>query len=197
MRHKSTALYDKIHPSPREDLLRVAPKIVLSVGETRELERLARGRRTSVRLAQRSAIVLLAAEGKENREIASQLGITRETVGRWRRRYAESGMQGIEKDAPRPGRAPSISAAKVRKIVRMTTQSTPKESTHWSSRTMAAEVGVSATTVLRVWKRHGLKPHLARTFKISNDPKFVEKLEDVVGLYLASSPELVGAFRFG
>ncbi|MCP3963036.1 MAG: IS630 family transposase [bacterium] len=164
--------------------MRVAPKIVLSPDETLELEKLARGRRTSVRLAQRSAIVLLAAEGNENKRIASRLGISRETVGRWRRRYAESGMAGIEKDAPRPGRTPSISAAKVQEIVRKTTRSRPKGGTHWSSRTMATEVGVSATSVRRVWKRHGLKPHLVRTFKISNDPKFAEKLEDVVGLYM-------------
>ena len=164
--------------------MRVAPKIVLSSDEIQKLEKLAGGRRTPVRLAQRSAIVLSAAEGNENKEIASQLGISRETVGRWRRRYAESGMAGIEKDAPRPGRTPSISAAKVREIVSKTTRSKPKASTHWSSRTMAAEVGVSASSVRRVWKRHGLKPHLVRTFKVSNDPKFVEKLEDVVGLYL-------------
>ncbi len=164
--------------------MRVAPKIELSSDETQKLEKLARGRRTPVRLAQRSAIVLLAAEGNENKEIASQLGISRETVGRWRRRYAESGMAGIEKDAPRPGRTPSISAAKVREIVRKTTRGKPKAGTHWSSRTMAAEVGVSASSVRRVWKRHGLKPHLVRTFKVSNDPKFVEKLEDVVGLYM-------------
>jgi transposase len=135
-------------------------------------------------LAQRSAIVLAAAEGTENKEIASLLGISRETVGRWRRRYAESGMAGIEKDAPRPGRTPSIPVAKVREIVRKTTRSTPKGSTHWSSRTMAKEVGVSASSVRRVWQRHGLKPHLVRTFKISNDPRFVEKLEDIVGLYM-------------
>lgn len=164
--------------------MRVAPRIVLSSDEIQKLEKLARGRRTPVRLAQRSAIVLSAAEGNENKKIASQLGISRETVGRWRRRYAESGMAGIEKDAPRPGRTPSISAAKVREIVSKTTRSKPKASTHWSSRTMAAEVGVSASSVRRVWKRHGLKPHLVRTFKVSNDPKFVEKLEDVVGLYL-------------
>ncbi len=164
--------------------MRVAPKIVLSSDEIEKLKKLSRGRQTSVRLAQRSAIVLLAAEGIENKDIASELGFTRETVGRWRRRYSESGLAGIEKDAPRPGRTPAISAAKVREIVRKTTRSKPKAGTHWSSRTMAAEAGVSASSVRRVWKRHGLKPHLVRTFKVSNDPKFVEKLEDVVGLYM-------------
>ncbi len=164
--------------------MRVAPKIILSPVEIKELEKLARGRRTPVRLAQRSSIVLAAATGKQNKEIAEQLGVTRETVGRWRRRYAEAGMAGIERDAPRPGRNPSISPAKVREIVEKTTQTKPKDGTHWSSRTMAAESGVSASTVRRVWKSHGLKPHLVRTFKISNDPKFAEKLEDIVGLYM-------------
>ena len=184
VRHNLAVLCDRIHLARRRIPMRVAPKIVLSLEEVQLLEKLARGRRSPVRLAQRSTIVLLAAERNENKEIASQLGITRETAGRWRRRYAESGMAGIEKDAPRPGRIPSISATKVREIVRKTTRSKPKAGTHWSSRTMAAEVGVSASSVRRVWKRHGLKPHLVRTFKVSNDPKFIEELEDVVGLYL-------------
>ncbi len=164
--------------------MRVAPEIELSSDESRELKMLVRNRRTPVRLVQRSTIVLLAAEGKQNKEIASQLGISRETAGRWRRRYAESGIPGIEKDASRPGGTPSLSTRKVREIVRKTTRSKPKAGTHWSTRTMAKEVGVSDSTVRRVWKRHGLKPHLVRTFKVSNDPKFVEKLEDVVGLYM-------------
>ena len=184
VRHNLAVLCDRIHLARRRIPMRVAPKIVLSLEEVQLLEKLARGRRSPVRLAQRSTIVLLAAERNENKEIASQLGITRETAGRWRRRYAESGMAGIEKDAPRPGRIPSISATKVREIVRKTTRSRPKAGTHWSTRTMAAEVGVSASSVRRVWKRHGLKPHLVRTFKVSNDLKFVEKLEDVVGLYM-------------
>lgn len=164
--------------------MRVAPKISLSPGEEEVLRKLERGRSCSVRLAQRSAIVLLASEGLENRDIAQRLGIDRGTVGRWRGRYALAGLAGIEKDAPRPGRLPSISATKVREVVEKTTQSSPKASTHWSTRTMAVEVGISPATVRRIWKRHGLKPHLVRTFKLSNDPMFVEKLEDVVGLYL-------------
>lgn len=164
--------------------MRVAPKIVLSQEEAEALGRLARGRRSSVRLAQRASIVLLAAEGKENQEIAVELGMSRETVGRWRHRYAASGLAGIEKDATRPGRTPSMSAKKVREIVEKTTQTTPPDATHWSTRTMAAEVGVSASTVRRIWKRHGLQPHRVRSFKLSKDPRFLEKLEDIVGLYL-------------
>jgi transposase len=164
--------------------MRVAPSIVLSAKEEARLRRLARGRRTSVRLAQRSRIVLLAAAGLQNQQIATHLSIDRETAGRWRHRYLESGLAGIEKDAPRPGRRPSISQAKVREVVNKTIHSTPSDATHWSTRTMAAEAGISAASVRRIWKRHGLKPHLIRTFKLSSDPHFIEKLHDVVGLYL-------------
>ncbi len=164
--------------------MRVAPSVVLSAEEEAKLRKLARGRSISVRLAQRSKIVLLAAAGLQNRQIATQLSIDRETVGRWRHRYAESGLAGIEKDAPRPGRRPSISPAKVREVVETTIHTTPKDATHWSTRTMADEIGISAASVRRIWKRHGLKPHLIRTFKLSSDPHFVEKLHDIVGLYL-------------
>ena len=160
--------------------MRVAPQIVLSPEEEATLRKFARGRSTSVRLAQRSKIVLLAAEGSQNREIAAQLSIGWETVGRWRHRYAASGLAGIEKDAPRPGRRPSISPAKVREVIEKTIHDTPRGATHWSTRTMAQEAGISAASVRRIWKRHGLKPHLVRTFKLSTGPRFVEKLEDLV-----------------
>ncbi len=164
--------------------MRVAPKIVLSPEEEGPLRKFARGRSTSVRLAQRSEIVLLAAKGLQNREIALQLSLDRETVGRWRHRYAASGLAGIEKDAPRPGRRPSISPAKVREVIEKTLHESPKAATHWSTRTMAEEARISAASVRRIWKRHGLKPHLVRTFKLSSDPRFIEKLEDIVALYL-------------
>lgn len=164
--------------------MRVAPKIELSCDERKVLTRLSRGRSTPVRLAQRSRIVLRASEGLQNQQIAAELGIKRDTVGRWRHRYAQSGLAGIEKDAPRPGRRPSITPSKVREIVEKTLQSKPKAATHWSTRTMAKEAGVSAASVRRIWKRHGLKPHRVRTFKLSSDPKFIEKLENIVGLYM-------------
>ena len=164
--------------------MRVAPKIVLSSEEQKVLRRLANGRSCSVRLAQRSTIVLLAAKGLENCEIAANLRIDRGTVSRWRRRYVSAGLKGIEKDAHRPGRRPSIPPAKVAEVIEKTTQSTPKDATQWSRRTMAAEVGISAASVGRIWKKNGLKPHLARTFKVSNDPNFSEKLEDIVALYM-------------
>jgi transposase len=135
-------------------------------------------------LVLRSKIILQAAEGLENREIAVRLGTDRESVGRWRTRFARLGLAGIEKDAPRSGRKPSIPRSTVEEIVRLTTSSKPKNATHWSTRSMARASGVSAKTVHRVWQANELKPHLSRTFKASNDPKFLEKLTDVVALYL-------------
>lgn len=165
--------------------LRVAPWIGLTAEQERDLTRLARSKRTSVRLAQRAQIVLLAAQGLQNKEIAEQLGIGRVQVARWRERYLESGLQGIEQDLPRG--APPVKMD-VAKLVELTTQSKPEAATHWSTRTMAAVLDVSPSTVMRHWQANGLKPHLMRGFKVSRDPKFVEKLEDIVGLYM-SPPE--------
>jgi len=113
-----------------------------------------------------------------------RLRTDRESVGRWRSRFAKLGLAGIEKDAPRSGRKPSIPRSTVEEIVRLTTSSKPKNATHWSTRSMARATGVSAKTVHRVWQANELKPHLSRTFKVSNDPNFLEKLTDVVALYL-------------
>jgi transposase len=164
--------------------MKVAVSIVLSAEERDELEKLARGRKVAVRVVERARIVLLAAEGKQNREIAEISGATRRTVGIWRRRFAEKRIAGILKDAPRAGRLRSIGEAVIREIVRKTTQETPVAGTHWSTRSLAKVMGLSPSTIGRIWRRHGLKPHLTRTFKLSRDPKFVEKLEDVIGLYL-------------
>jgi transposase len=161
--------------------MRVAAEIVLTPDERSELTRLVRSKVTSVRLATRSRIVLLAAEGMQNKAIAARLGVGRVQVSRWRARYATSRLAGIERDLPRG--APPV-AVDVTRLVDLTTQSKPKAATHWSTRTMAAELGISAATVSRHWRAHGLKPHLMRGFKVSRDPRFVEKLEDVVGLYL-------------
>jgi transposase len=165
--------------------MRVAPKIVLSEEERGELTKLSRSRRASVRLAQRARIVLLAADGMRNDEIADQLGIGRVQVSRWRGRYAKSRLAGIERDLPRG--APPVKVD-VARLVELTTQSTPEAATHWSTRKMAAELGVSAASISRHWRANGLKPHLVRGFKVSRDPRFVEKLEDIVGLYM-SPPE--------
>ena len=165
--------------------MRVAPAISLTDEQQRELARLARSRRTSVRLAQRAQIVLLAAQGLQNKDVAEQLGIGRVQIARWRERYLECGLQGIERDLPRG--APPVKVD-VAKLVELTTQTTPEAATHWSTRKMCAALGVSASTVMRHWQAHGLKPHIVRGFKVSRDPKFVEKLEDIVGLYM-SPPE--------
>jgi transposase len=127
---------------------------------------------------------LAAAEGKQNKDIASELKITRGAVARWRNRFAESGVKGLEKDAPRGGRPPKARDDLVRRIIEMTTQQKPPNATHWSTRTLAEALGTNRSLVNRVWLAHGLKPHLSRTYKVSNDPHFVEKLIDVVGLYL-------------
>src|SRR3974390_3276559 len=168
--------------------MKKAPGIVLSDSERKTLETWSRGRSTQARLVLRARIVLAAAEGKLNETIAAELETSKPTVGRWRRRFATLRLAGIEKDAPRPGRMPAVPAKTVNLIVRKTTQEKPENATHWSTRTMAKAVGVGKDTVQRVWAAHGLKPHLVKTFKVSNDPHFVEKLEDVVGLYL-DAPE--------
>lgn len=162
--------------------MRVAPQIMLTDELRGTLRKWSRGRATPARLVRRAQIILLAAEGKENLEIAGELGIERTIVGRWRRRFSEQGLAGIEQDAPRGGRKPNTRLAT--KIVEYTTQRQPKNATHWSTNSLARELGVSQSRVSRVWRANGLKPHLTRTFKVSNDPRFVEKLIDVVGLYL-------------
>jgi len=164
--------------------MRIALAVILSEEQREQLVRLSRGRRTAVRVVERAKIILLCAEGKQNREIAALLGTTRRTVGIWRRRFIQNGVAGIEKDAPRPGRQKSIAIEIVEQVVRKTTQEKPAKGTHWSTRSLAQATGLSASTIRRIWKRYGLKPHLVRTFKLSQDPQFVEKLEDVIGLYL-------------
>jgi transposase len=168
--------------------MRVAPKIILS-GEQRErLEAFARSRSLPLRVVQRAQIVLLAADGEQDRDIAEKLNITRQKASRWRKRFLRLGIPGIQKDAPRPGRTKKVSVSKTRAIIQKTTQEKPANATHWSTRTMAAAVGLSPSTIGRIWNTHGLKPHRIKTFKLSNDKHFVEKLNDVVGLYL-SPPE--------
>jgi transposase len=164
--------------------MRVAVAITLTNAEKATLERFARGRSTPARVVLRAKIVLKAAEGLENKVIAEQLETLQKTVGLWRRRFAELRIPGIEKDAPGRGRPRGIAPALVAEIIRMTTQEDPPNATQWSTRDMAKATGVSASAVRRIWQENGLKPHLVRTFKLSRDPEFAEKLEDVVGLYL-------------
>ena len=165
--------------------MRVALEIVLTDAERAELTKLVRSKRTSVRLAQRARIVLLAAQGLQNQVIAEQLGVGRIQVSRWRERYATARLAGIDRDLPR-GAPPAT--VDVPRLVELTTQSKPEAATHWSTRKMAAVMGVSAASVSRHWRANGLKPHLVRGFKVSRDPEFAEKLDDIVGLYM-SPPE--------
>jgi transposase len=164
--------------------MRRACQITLSDADRTILERWSRGRSTQARLVTRACVVLAAAEGKQNKDIAVELKIARGTVARWRDRFAESGIAGLEKDAPRGGRPPKARDDLVRRIIEMTTQQKPTNATHWSTRTLAEALGTNRSLVNRVWRANGLKPHLCRTFKVSNDPHFAAKLIDVVGLYL-------------
>jgi transposase len=166
------------------EAMRVAPEVNLSSEDRAVLEQHARGRSLPARLVERSRIVLRAADGLQDREIAAELGITPEKAARWRKRFLQGGTEVLAKDAPRPGRGRTIKDRKVASIVKLTTSSKPANATHWSTRSMAEKAGVSEATVRRIWRAHGLKPHLSRSFKVSNDPQFAEKLADVVGLYL-------------
>jgi len=161
--------------------MRVAAPIVLTGEQRSELSTFARGRSAALRLVERANIILQAAAGKQDQEIAAALQVGRHTVARWRARFLRYGIRGIEKDAPRPGRARTIDQEE---IIRKTTQEKPANGTHWTTRTLARALGISEATVRRTWHAHGLKPHLVDTFKVSRDPQFVEKLEDIVGLYL-------------
>lgn len=173
--------------------MRRAASIDLSPEARRVLEKWANGRRTPARLVLRARIILLAAEGTENQQIAEQLDTSRQTVGLWRQRYVEQGPSGLEKDAPRGGRPNDARRASERLIVEATTRKKPKDATQWSVRTLAEKLGVSRAMVHRVWQANGLKPHLYRTFKLSTDPEFESKLIDVVGLYL-NPPERAMVF---
>jgi transposase len=164
--------------------MRVADPIVLEEEIRRNLERQARGRSTAARVVMRSRIVLSAADGIQNNQIAARMGIAPRTVALWRGRFLQLGLNGLLKDAARPGRKPSISASVVSQVIEKTTQSKPANATHWSRSTMAREVGISDSTVGRIWKANGLKPHRIDSFKVSNDPEFASKLEAIVGLYL-------------
>jgi len=163
--------------------MKIAPKIALTDEERTVLERWSRGRSTPARLVLRSRIVLLAAEGKMNQKIAPRLRTALKTVSLWRRRFAEQRIAGIEKDAPRGGR-PRTSKRMARVIVEKTTRERPANATHWSTRSMAKRAGLSQSAISRIWRAFALQPHRAETFKLSTDPLFIEKVRDVVGLYL-------------
>ena len=161
-----------------------ASAITLSPEEQSILAAWARGRSLPLRLVQRARIIQMAAQGALNHHIAEALDVSRPTVQLWRERFLALRLAGLEKDAPRPGRIPQISQAKVAAVIEATLHRTPQNATHWSVRTMAKAQGISRMAVQRIWSQHHLKPHLIETFKLSRDKRFVEKLHDVVGLYL-------------
>src|SRR6516225_2174301 len=164
--------------------MRIAPAITLSSDQQATLEQWARSRLLPLRVIERARIVLRAAAGQQDKEIATAMKITEKKASRWRKRFLTLGLAGLEQDAPRPGRTPTITASLIRRVVNRTTQQKPLNATHWSTRSMAQAAGISEASVRRIWHSHGLKPHRVESFKISNDPEFAEKLEDIVGLYL-------------
>jgi len=160
-----------------------AVPIELSAEERAQLEAWERRRTSAQALALRSRIVLAAAAGPNNSEIARDLGIAVSSVRKWRNRFAEHRLDGLT-DEPRPGQPRKISDAKVEEVIVKTLETSPRDATHWSTRSMAAEVGLNQTAVHRIWKAFGLQPHRHEAWKLSRDPQFIEKVRDVVGLYL-------------
>jgi transposase len=161
----------------------VAVSIELSEQERAQLESWARRHTSAQALAQRSRIVLAAAEGLKNTEIAARLGVHRGSVTKWRLRFSEHRLDGLL-DEPRPGKPRTITDEQVEQVIVKTLESTPENATHWSTRSMAREVGLTQSAVLRIWHAFGLQPHRTETWKLSKDPQFVAKVRDVVGLYL-------------
>jgi transposase len=164
--------------------MRVATPIVLSESDERRLRILSKRKRIEARVADRARLILLAAEGKQNIDIGTALGLDRRSVALWRARFLAEGIEGLMHDAPRPGRPRSLSAQREAKVVQVTLEETPPAATHWSTRRLARHLGLNKDQIQRIWHRHGLKPHRVKGFKLSRDKHFVEKLIDIVGLYM-------------
>src|SRR6266851_437106 len=158
--------------------------LVLTDAERRTLQGWASRRKTAQGLAQRARIVLMCADGKSNVAVAAELGITRVTVGKWRNRFIKARFAGL-RDEPRPGVPRTITDAQIEEVVVRTLEEVPEGATHWSKRELARQVGLSPTTIHRIWRAFGLKPWLVEEFKVSTDPFLIDKVRDVVGLYLA------------
>jgi transposase len=157
--------------------------VVLSEDERQTLERWARRPTSSQALAQRCRIVLGCAAGKPNNEVAAEVGVWPQTVGVWRRRFVERRLNGLV-DEPRPGGPRTISDEQIEAVVVVRLERAPNDATHWSRASMATKTGLSKSTIGRIWKTFGLKPHQIDTFRLSNDPQFIDKVRDVVALYV-------------
>lgn len=166
--------------------MRGRPKAELSLRdeERAELKALTLRRKTAQAVALRARIVLACASGLENKEVAARFGVTKQTVGKWRSRFVEQRLDGLL-DAPRPGAPRTIEDSHVDAVIARTLESVPRNATHWSTRSMARAMGMSQTAIARIWRTFGLHPHRQETFKLSTDPMFVDKVRDIVGLYLA------------
>jgi transposase len=162
---------------------RPTAEVVLTDEERKTLERWARRPKSAQALALRCRIVLGAADGELNQDIAARLGCHPTTVGKWRSRFAQHRLDGLH-DQPRPGKPRTIADDDVERVIVKTLEETPTDATHWSTRSMAAATGMSQSAVSRIWRAFGLKPHLAESFKLSPDPQFIDKVRDIVGLYL-------------
>jgi transposase len=158
--------------------------LVVSDADRSELKALASRRKTAQAIAMRARVVLACAEGKQNLEVAAELGLDKTTVGKWRRRFVEHGLDGLH-DEPRSGTPRTIDDARIEAVIVKTLESLPKNATHWSSRGMSEATGLSVSSVQRIWRAFGLQPHRTETFKLSTDPDFVAKVRDVVGLYVS------------
>jgi transposase len=159
--------------------MRVAKPIQLSAADDRRLRILSNRKRVEARVQFRARVVLLAADGMSDKDIGEKLDADRRVAARWRARFLAEGVDGLLQDATRPGRPRTARAAvNVQEIVRVTLEETLTGATHWSTRTLADHLGTNATAVARIWRAHGLKPHRVESFKLSNDPQFIEKLED-------------------
>ena len=167
--------------------------LILTDEEWTELKALAGRRKTAQGLALRARIILACAEGSQNKEVAAKLGVVENTVGKWRRRFVQDRVEGL-RDEPRTEAPRTIGDARIEAVIVSTLESLPKDATHWSSRGMAKESGLSVSSVQRIWRAFGLQPHRIETFKLSTDPDFVAKVRDVVGLYV--SPPQATIMRF-
>ena len=166
--------------------------LVLSDEERSFLEAQVRRHRVARSLSDRCRMILRCADGLGNKAVAAEVGVHEHTVGKWRRRFIKDRIEGLS-DEPRPGRPRSIEDEKVAEVIERTLTSTPADATHWSLRSMAKEAGLSHTSIWRIWGAFGLQPHRAETFKLSTDPHFVDKVRDIVGLYMSPPGSRAGA----